>query len=317
MPTDAITADSSAATPEAPATPEPLPIEKWDSTQRSEWLRTGSTPEVKPPEAPKPEESAPSTESSDAAEETAEAIAPAPEPGEIKEPASPQKKGAETRKQQLHAEIQELLNERARLRAEAAAAKPDENKADPSPASTDKPKAEAFTSWDEYQEALTDWKVEQKLTARETAAAEKRAQAEAATAAEKQQQQITAARAKHADFDQVVLDPSLTITPHMYQALQQLPDGAEVAYQLGKQRAEAERIAALPPLQQVLEIGRFTARLTPASAPPPKTVTSASKPPTELSAKATAPGDEAVAAVRDGDFTRYRREMNARETRKK
>jgi hypothetical protein len=82
------------------------------------------------------------------------------------------------------------------------------------------------------------------------------------------------------DFDQVVYGDHVTIKPHMAEAIMNDDHGADVAYFLGKNPAEARRIAGLSPIAAAVEIGRLSARF--AEQPAPKRVTAASRPPTTL-----------------------------------
>jgi len=83
------------------------------------------------------------------------------------------------------------------------------------------------------------------------------------------------------DYDSVVNNPNLRITPLMANVIRTREAGAEVAYHLGKNPQEADRISRLPDELQAAELGVLEARLTAAPAPqqrrdapppPPKTV---------------------------------------------
>jgi len=74
------------------------------------------------------------------------------------------------------------------------------------------------------------------------------------------------ARAKYDDFEQVAYNPRLTVTDAMAQAIQAADNGPDIAYHLGSNPKEAERIARLSPLLQAREIGKIEAKLD--SAPP-------------------------------------------------
>ncbi|MBT3070945.1 hypothetical protein KKP04_08700 [Rhodomicrobium sp. Az07] len=63
------------------------------------------------------------------------------------------------------------------------------------------------------------------------------------------------------DFDEVAHNPNLAVTPIMAEAIRETPLGAEIAYFLGKNPGEAARLAALPPVSQVMAIARLEARL--------------------------------------------------------
>ena len=86
-------------------------------------------------------------------------------------------------------------------------------------------------------------------------------------------------RDRASDYDQVVGNPNLTITPLMADAIKESESGAAVAYYLGKNPDEAARIARMSPVGQASAIGRLEAKVTlpekrTTGAPPPvKTVT--------------------------------------------
>jgi hypothetical protein len=67
-------------------------------------------------------------------------------------------------------------------------------------------------------------------------------------------------RHKVPDFDAVAHNPNLTVTPIMADAIRESSRGAEIAYFLGKNPAEAARIASLPPVSQATAIARLETR---------------------------------------------------------
>lgn len=94
------------------------------------------------------------------------------------------------------------------------------------------------------------------------------------------------ARKKYEDFDDVALNPSITITGDMFEAAQGESLG-DVLYHLGKNPAEASRIAALPSMQQVKEIGKIETKLT---AITPVKQSNAPNPPPIISGGGSPPG---------------------------
>ena len=139
------------------------------------------------------------------------------------------------------------------------------------------PKREDFDSLEDWLEAKTDWKVEQKLRERDARADTIERQREAKTRAEQMdrtwQERTREAQKRFADFDEVVTqNEDLTVTPAMAAAIKATDNGIDIAYHLGKNPAEAERIASLDPVAQVWELGKLAATLNtkPVSkAPPP------------------------------------------------
>ena len=84
------------------------------------------------------------------------------------------------------------------------------------------------------------------------------------------------AREKFDDFEQVAYNPNLKITQIMAQTIQSSDVGPEVAYYLGTNPKEAERISRLAPLLQAKEIGKLEVKVS--DAPPVKRTSSAPAP---------------------------------------
>ena len=93
------------------------------------------------------------------------------------------------------------------------------------------------------------------------------------------------ARSKYEDFEQVAYNPKLPITNVMAEAIQSSDIGPELAYHLGTNPKEADRISKLSPLVQAKEIGRIEAKL--AADPPVKRTSSAPAPISPVSARST------------------------------
>jgi hypothetical protein len=148
-----------------------------------------------------------------------------------------------------------------------------------------KPQPDSFKTTEEYLEALTDWKVEERM--RESSA---KAQRQAAEQQSRQQaveldrtfeQRAESAREKYDDFDALAFNPQLPITDAMAATLKASENGAELAYYLGQHPEEASRIARLSPFLQAKELGRIEAKLPQAEAkpnPPAKKTSSAPAP---------------------------------------
>ncbi len=63
---------------------------------------------------------------------------------------------------------------------------------------------------------------------------------------------------KYDDFDEVVRGNDVPFTPHVRDALLLVENPAEVAYKLGKNRSELERISKLHPLDQAREVNKLS-----------------------------------------------------------
>ena len=131
------------------------------------------------------------------------------------------------------------------------------------------PQIDQFESTEAYAEALAYKRAEELIAQREL----QRQQTEVVEAYHDREEEV---RAKYTDFDQVAYNPNLRITIEMAQTIQSSDIGPELAYHLGTNPKEAERISRLTPLAQAREIGRLEAKLI--AEPVTKKVSSAPAP---------------------------------------
>ena len=93
------------------------------------------------------------------------------------------------------------------------------------------------------------------------------------------------ARGKYDDFEQVAYNPNLRITTVMAETIQTSDVGPDVAYYLGSNHKEADRISRLSPILQAKEIGKIEATLV--SNPPVKKSSSAPTPISPVTARSS------------------------------
>jgi hypothetical protein len=125
-------------------------------------------------------------------------------------------------------------------------------------------------------------------------------------------------KAKHEDYESIAY--YAPITDAMVEVIQESELGPEIAYYLGKNRDEAERIAQLDPVKAAREIGRLEARLEKPSAPAvpkPVAVSKAPPPPPRLEAVEHAvtvrpDSPESDKALTDDEWFRLRNKQLAR-----
>lgn len=72
----------------------------------------------------------------------------------------------------------------------------------------------------------------------------------------------TLARDRFKDYDAVTRSQEVMITPQMLEVITDSEHGPDIAYHLGKNPAEAARIAALPPVRLARELGRIEAQVS-------------------------------------------------------
>ena len=96
-------------------------------------------------------------------------------------------------------------------------------------------------------------------------------------------EKVEKAHEKYPDFDQVIQNPKLKISTMMAETIKHADNGDDIAYYLGTNPKEAERISKLSPMLQVKEIGKLEATLQ--SKPIEKRTTSAPPPITPMRTK--------------------------------
>jgi hypothetical protein len=128
-----------------------------------------------------------------------------------------------------------------------------------------------FDSLEEYAQTLATRKAEELLYQKEL----QRQQREVLSAYHDREED---ARNKYDDFEQVAYNPNLSITSAMAEAIQTSDLGPDVAYYLGSNPKEADRISRLSPYAQAKEI---------ASEPVTKKVSSAPAPIAPITSKVT------------------------------
>lgn len=136
-------------------------------------------------------------------------------------------------------------------------------------ASADLPPVDQFESPEAYAEALAERKAQELIAKREA----ERQQSEMIEAYHEREEE---ARNKYDDFEQVAYNPQLRITNVMAETIQASDIGPDVAYYLGSNPKEADRISKLAPFLQAKEIGRIEAKL--AAEPVTKKTSSAPAP---------------------------------------
>lgn len=170
--------------------------------------------------------------------------------------------------------------------------------------STGKPDPSQFKTYDEFAEALARFTARQEWEAIQKAQNEERERGEQERRLSDVRAKFAPAASKFEDFADVALSDSLPITPPMAAALIESDIPGEIAYWLGSNPKEAERIAALPPTRQVVEIAKIEERI---KAPPKPTAAPAPIKP--VGNQASKSKDIYDPNLSYGDFVKMRREQ--------
>lgn len=236
------------------------------------------------------------TEEAEASEETEEApetdADEADGDGDDAEKDKPKKKsGAQRRKEQAErakAEAAEARREAEFWRKQALeGASEKKPEAKPEAASAvepvGKPNLEDYETHAEYVEALTDWKIDQREKAREEKAQRSQLEAEQKKTVETHLERVESFKKQAHDYDDVLAEiDDLIFPPAVIDAISSSDLGPQVAYELAKNREEAERIAKLPPGAAYKAIGRLEAKIEARASDSkpiePKKITQAPKP---------------------------------------
>lgn len=235
-----------------------------------------------------------------------------------------------TRKGSRERRIDRLTRENAELQrrlkaledAAPPAARVDSPSTPPPPAgkpSTAKPDLANYKTLEDYTEALTDWKLDQREAKRQEAEAKATAEKAAQTQQESWSQREQAARKAHADYQELVESTPIPEGPGVMAARQALledDNGAEILYWLAKNPAELKRIAELSPVRAIAEIGKISAGLAPApnggapDNPKPK-VSSAPRPPSPIVHGTVKTADNVYDEDTARDFKRWSKARDA------
>ena len=320
-----------------PVTVDSTPTEILKSmtpAQHKTWRETGATPELK--EAASVD--SPSTAKTEVVEEpkTPEKVA---EPTTASaEPSVSRGKNAETRIKELLADNKRLSSEleAARKPVAAAQAKKDEAIAKPHRNDVDEKTGLAkYATDDDFLDARDKYVSD--MASKQTRAdiakedGERRVAEQNAILQKKWLNSLTIAKEAHADFDKVCeIDSKGAFQNAELKKIKgggaldrfclDTQRGGDVLYYLAAHPGEVDRIQAIDSLEEIAEALVELKKNSLATAEPAKKdegskpqVTKAPAPATDVGGKATAPADEAEAALKRGDFRSYMKEENRKE----
>jgi hypothetical protein len=186
----------------------------------------------------------------------------------------------------------------------------------------------AYETYEDYIIGLTRWTNECHDIEKAHAAKQDEFRQWATQATETLQSRITAFVKDHPDYNDVIGDPSLQISPAQAEYLYdpENEDGPAMAYALGKDPAICAAIRAMPDRQATMAMGRLHATVraaslsaTPPRVPPPKAVPTplAPPPPTPVRGAATPSTLSLEQMAKSGDIAAFFAARNAEEQRQR
>lgn len=139
--------------------------------------------------------------------------------------------------------------------------------------------------------------------------AEARREAQAAMSRQREAfyEKVNAVRDRMPDFDEVFGNVNRDLPPGMAEVIAESEYGPQIAYHLGKNPAEWERIASLPPHRQGLELARIESKVS----VPIRKVSNAPPPPPRLGGGST-PGAKDPSSMSDAEYSAWYRARQKR-----
>lgn len=246
-----------------------------------------------------------------------------PETAQDSEPETEQERrgrGGFTKKiDKLTARNYQLQETNAQLQArlEAIERRLEGKEAPAKPTLSEKPTPDKFQTYEEYVEALADWKSEQRvakaLEEREQATSKQAEEARTKETFDTYNKRVSEARGKYEDFDEVVGRDDISIPQSVQLAIVEMDNGPEVAYYLGQHPEEAEKLLELSPIKAVMAVGRIAATLNPSSSPEKRPVSGAPTPVKPVGSSST----RSSVALEDLPQREYNRIRNEQESKRR
>ena len=224
-------------------------------------------PPTEAPAAPPPEAKPPATE--------AAATPPEPEtdPGKETTGKDPEKRSQRSVERRIDRLTKRAAEDRERAQALARELEALRQVKAPAP---DEPRMDQFQDIEEYAKAREKWAVNRAIREQDKTRRQAIALQRTAELTKQWETRASIGASKYEDFDEIVGD--LKPNSAWSVAMMQEENSEEIAYHLGKNIKEAQRIARLDPYAQVREIAKLSIKLAtpeapkkPSKAPPPIT----------------------------------------------
>lgn len=125
----------------------------------------------------------------------------------------------------------------------------------------EKPQPSQFNDAFEYAEALSEWSAEKAIADMKKAEAEAAIQAKQAEKLKAWGDRLVAAKADMPDFDVVVQDSGVVVSPDIEAALLESDIGPQIMYHLAENPELAQKLNSMSPVSALREFGKLEAKL--------------------------------------------------------
>jgi superfamily I DNA and/or RNA helicase len=146
----------------------------------------------------------------------------------------------------------------------------------------DEPRADQFTDAIEYAKALAMWSTEKALYERDKQEAERKAAEEQAKIQKLWSEKLEKAKPNLPDFDDLVTSSNVQVSNEIRDAILESDVGPQILYELASNTEYANKVAGMPLIKALREIGKLEARFEQETAEP-------AKKPVAVQSKAPAP----------------------------
>lgn len=125
------------------------------------------------------------------------------------------------------------------------------------------PSRNQFESDEDYQNAMIDWRVEQRLRVKDEQDQQRRESERYEEIRQKASERISAARELIPDFEEKLEENDAPIPAHIASYMQESEMIAELAYFLANNRDRLDKISKMSPSNALVEIGKIESKLEP------------------------------------------------------
>ena len=166
---------------------------------------------------------------------------------------------------------------------------------------TGEPKPENFSDMYEYAKALTDYRVEQRLSEEKQKEAQAKQQAEREKVINTWTERVKAAKSEMPDFDDMVGSADVVVSNEVRDAIFESDVGPRILYHLAENPEFAEKLSGMTVASALRSIGKLEAQFE-KTEPTSKTVVGKSKAPAPINPIRSAANGRDVPLTSDGKF---------------